>query len=360
MADRAPLHPVNREHLDELSDAIGIMQHAIGARPDPRHGYCTDDVARALRVDLLHQRELGWAAVAASARRNLAFLGDAFLPSVGQFRDFRAADGSWLDQGGSEDCQGRALLALGETIRLAPDASMVATAGRLLEQALPVARELTALRARASVLLGCVAAVRGGLRGETQASLRVQAARLETTFLACRDPAWPWPEPVLTYENGLPVQALIVAGDHLGIRRLRDAGLRTLDWLVESQTAPAGRLSPVGNGWWPRNGVRSQYDQQPIEAAALVIAAHEAFVATRRPHYLRVVEQAYGWFLGANDRGISVATPRRGACYDGLTPDGVNPNEGAESTLMWLMALEHVRLSRVAPVVAGRAAVSAA
>jgi hypothetical protein len=139
-----------------------------------------------------------------------------------------------------------------------------------------------------------------------------------------------------------------------------DAGLRALDWLIASQTAPAGHLSPVGNGWWPRGGVRSRFDQQPIEAASLLLAARAAFEATGRARYRDAAEQAYGWFLGANDRGVPVAAPDRGACFDGLTPGGVNANQGAESTLAWLMALEHVRHSRAIPTTPRRTLVPVA
>ncbi len=360
MADPAPLHPVRRAHLEALSDATGIMQHAVGADPDPAHGYCTDDVARALRVDLLHARELGWAAVAASARRNLSFIVEAFEPSTGRFRNFRAADRSWLDGGGSEDCQGRAMHALGETILMAPDAPMVATASLLLRRALPATHELTALRAWASSLLGCAAAARAGMEGDVRATLRLLAGRLDAAFSACQDPGWPWPELTLTYENGLPVQALVVAGAELESGAMLDAALRALDWLIASQTAPAGHLSPVGNGWWPRGGARSRFDQQPIEAAALLLAAKDAFAATGRARYGRALEQAYGWFVGSNDLGIPVAAPDRGACFDGLTPHGVNLNQGAESTLAWSLALEHVRLARATYPIARRTAVSAA
>ena len=331
------------------------MQHAIGTRPDPAHGYCTDDVARALRVDLLHQRELGWAAVSSSAERHVAFLAEAFLPAKGRFRNFRAIDGSWLDDGGSEDCQGRALHALGETILLAADAEMVATASLLFGQAMPVARELTALRARASALCGCVAAVRGGMGAEGDSTLRLLAARLNAAFAASPDPGWPWPETILTYENGLPVQALLAAGVHLGDEQMVVTGLATLDWLVACQTAPSGYLSPIGNGWWPRDGARSQYDQQPIEAAALVLAAHAALATTGESRHRDAMEQAYGWFLGANDGGITVASPGDGACFDALTPDGVNANQGAESTLVWMIALEHVRLARAGSSIEHRA-----
>jgi hypothetical protein len=343
-----------------MSDATGIMQHASGSRPDPAHGYCTDDVARALRVDLLHQRELGWAAVAASAGRNLSFLAEAFMPSAGRFRNFRVVDRAWLDDGGSEDCQGRALHALGETVLLAPDAGMVATAGLLLGQALPAARGLTALRARASAVLGCVAAVRGGMDGEAPSTLRLLAGRLGAAFKACPDPAWPWPEPILTYENGLPVQALVAAGALLGDREMLDTGVRALDWLVAIQTAPAGHLSPVGNGWWPRDGIRSRFDQQPIEASALLLAAQAAFAATGQPRYGDAVDRAYGWFLGANDGAVPVAEPDRGACFDALTPTGVNANQGAESTLAWLLALEGARAVRATPAPPIRIAVAVA
>ena len=323
------------------------MQHAIGALPDPAHGYCTDDVARALRVDLLHQRELGWAAVAASAGRHVSFLAEAFLPSAGRFRNFRAVDGSWLDNGGSEDCQGRALQALGETVLLAPDARMVATAGPLLEQALPAARELIALRARASSLLGCAAAVRGGMGGEAETTLRLLAARLEATFRTCTDPSWPWPEPVLTYENALPARALITGGERLGDGRMVRVGSRILDWLIETQTAAEGHLSPVGNdGWWRRDGARAQFDQQPIEATTLLLAAAAAYEATGQDRYRQAMEMAYAWFLGANDVAARIAEPERGGCHDGLTPSGVNENQGAESTLMWLIALEEIRKER--------------
>src|SRR3990172_1906436 len=156
----APLYPVSRRHLEVLTDEVGIMQHAIGSRPNPAHGYCTDDVARALQVDLLHGRELGWAGVADSAWRNMRFLEEAFDVTVGVFRNFRRVDGSWHDGPGSEDCQGRAMLALGEAIAEAPDGGMIETAASLFAQALPAAQELAAPRARASALLRFDAAMR--------------------------------------------------------------------------------------------------------------------------------------------------------------------------------------------------------
>ncbi len=346
MPDLAPPSPVSRRHLDILTDNVGIMQHAIGSRPDPVHGYCTDDVARALRVDLLHQRELGWAAVADSAWRNVRFLGEAFDGTVGRFRNFRRVDGSWLEGPGSEDCHGRAMLALGEAIAGAPDAKMVESATSLFSQALPAAQGLAALRAQASALLGCDAVMRAAPTGRTALAYRLMAGRLRSTFQSRAASAWAWPESRLTYENALPVQALIVAGRYLGSRPMVDAGLDLLDWLILAQTAPTGHLSPIGNRWWPCGGEKARFDQQPIEATALLLAAESAYLVTDDGRYRTAMERAYAWFLGENDLGLDVADPERGASCDGLTPRGVNTNQGAESTLMWLIAAEHIRAIR--------------
>jgi hypothetical protein len=350
MPDKAPLYPVTRAHLDVLTDDVAIMQHAVGSQPDPAHGYCTDDVARALQVDLLHQHELGWDAVAASAWRNLTFLDEAFDQGSGRFRNFRRIDGSWLDETASEDSQGRAMLALGSTVALAPDASMVDTASSLFSLALPAMRHAKALRAQASVLLGCDAVMRGAPSGSTALAYRLLAKRLGSRLQPRASSEWPWPESRVTYENALLPQSLIVAAGFLGSRPMLEDGLKILDWLVASQTAPAGHLSTIGNGWWRRGGTKSRFDQQPIEATALLLAAAAAYEATADDKYRAVMELGYGWFLGANDLGVPIAVAERGACYDGLTPDGVNLNQGAESTLMWLIASEWIRALR-----AGRA-----
>jgi hypothetical protein len=355
VADR-PLHPVNRHHLETLSGPFGIWQHAKGIVPNETLGYCADDVARALQVDLLHMREVGWEAVRADAWRSLRFLSDAFDPAPARFRNLRARDGAWLEAVGSEDSQGRALLALGATLAEAPEDEMVAQARSLLVAALPAARRLTSPRAIASALLGCEAALDGDLRGETEQTLEELASRLGRDFARVRlEHDWPWPEAVLTYENALLPRALLTAGALLGEHELRRTGLRVLDWLIRVQTTREGRFSPIGSdGWWPRGGVRARFDQQPIEATSIILASEAAFRYTGEERYLRAVEMAYGWFLGDNDLGEPLAEPATGGCHDGLSPRGVNLNEGAESTLMWLVAVEHVRGIREAMPVSGR------
>ena len=363
MADRAPLHPISRRHLEALTGELGIFQHAIGSTPDPAHGYCVDDVARALQVDLLHARGVGWVTVAGSAWRGLRFLEDAFDAATGRFWNFRSIDGEWIGGPGSNDSLGRAMLALGETMDGAPDARLFEGALTQFARALPAAGKVTSPRAQASVVLGCDAVLRsGGVAGSEEgpeADLGAAAAQvmsrlatgLHARFLDFARPGWPWPEASLTYENALLPRALIVAGHRLRADVMLKIGLQVLDWLIDIQTSSQGRFSPVGNGWWPRGGTKSQFDQQPIEATALLLAAEAAHRATGNPKYLEAMELAYGWFLGANDLGRRICDPVRGAGSDGLTSTGVNTNEGAESTLMWLMAAEHIRLmrSRTAP-----------
>jgi hypothetical protein len=351
MADR-PLMPVIRFHLAEMTGPLGIWQHASGALPNRAYGVCTDDVARALLIDLEHARVIGWDAVAPDARRSLRFLDEAWDPVRQRFRNYRGEDGGWARTEPSEDCQGRAILAIGTAVGAGPRGADAAGLGRsrdLLAAALPIARDLLALRASASAILGCAAALDGlrsddPLRHATRATLALLANRLGAAFDAADDQAWPWPEDTLTYENALLPHALIVGGAVLGADAAVRRGLGVLGWLLGIQTSEDGRFSPIGNdGWWPRGGTRSRFDQQPIEAAATILACREAVRRAGGTHYARAAERAFGWFLGDNDGGTAVALPETGGCHDGLLADGVNGNQGAESTLAWLLSVEAIR-----------------
>jgi hypothetical protein len=331
-----------------MTDGIAILQHAIESRPDPAHGYCVDDVARAIQVDLLHAKPLGWDAVGRHAWQGLRFLDDAFDPGVGRFRNFRSIDGAWIGGLGSDDSYGRAVYALGDAVATSPDRQLVDNSAGLLARALPAARDLTSPRAEASVVLGCAAVVESVSGDQAGTVLAVLATRLHGRFRHRATADWPWPEVSVTYENALLPRALIVAGRILDSEPMVDTGLRSLDWLIDAQTAPDGHLSPVGNRWWRQGGPMSRFDQQPIEATALLLAAEAALLVTGSDRYRVAMERAYAWFLGANDLGLCVADPARGACRDGLEPSGLNLNEGAESTLMWLTAAEHIRAIRTA------------
>jgi hypothetical protein len=370
---RCPLYPVSRVHLTAMSDDMGMWQHARGVEPDPRFGYCTDDVARAVIVDLLHAREETSSGLDASLRRSLRFVSDAFDAKSGRFLNFRKADGRWLDTGASEDCHARALMALAAVMVEMPGTELAERAAQLFGRALPAATSFGALRPVSAALLACDSAIEAGF-SDAEPAFTVLAVRLAKAFGddATESPPrtfrpepsrfagfssrigseaettaeleWPWPEPVLTYENALMPRALIAAARRLDQPALLARGCSVLDWLIDVQAGESGRFSPVGNSdWWHRTAERSRFDQQPIEAATMVAATSAAFRATGRARYLDAAEAAYGWFLGDNDLGVALADPARGACCDGLTPTGPNENQGAESTLMWLTALEEMR-----------------
>ena len=278
----------------------------------------------------------------------MAFLVAALNPSTGKFRNFRSADGIWLDNEGSQDTQGRALLAIGTAGRDAPEVAMRLEAQALFQAAVPAAMRLTSPRAVASAILGCDAVLTGGVVGETERAFALLVGRLRRAFSGTDlDGEWPWPEATLTYENAVLPHALIVAGRRLSDLRLRSLGLHVLDWLIEVQTSRRGTFTPIGNdGWWPRDSVRSRFDQQPIEATAMILASAAAYEVTQDVGYCRSAEAAYGWFLGDNDAGLAVADVVTGGCHDGLSEHQVNVNQGAESTLMWQTALETMRLLR--------------
>jgi len=351
----APLYPVNRRHLDTLSGELGVWQHATLDRPDSAFGYCTDDVSRALTVDLLQSSVIGWTAVAPSVGRHLRFLEEAATKQERRFRNFRAADGTWLEGEGSEDSHGRAMLGLSEAMAKAADPSVREAARRLFDHGLPAARDIDCPRAMASLVIACDRAIEAGAGASAEATFDVLTERLAAAFGPVLDsPDWPWPEAVLTYENALLPRALIVAGQRAGVASMTNGGLRVLDWLIGIQTSPGGDFSPVGNdGWLPRGGDKGRFDQQPIEAMALVLASVAALEAGAGERFLRSAEMAYAWFLGGNDAGLPVAIPEEGSCHDGITPGGVNGNQGAESTIAWLTALEHMRATRTAGAIDG-------
>jgi glycosyltransferase involved in cell wall biosynthesis len=338
-----------RRHLDELGDRVGIFQFASGRAPDRTHGYCTDDVARALRVDLRHAETTAapGAVVAAAIRRDVAFLRAAFEPETGRFRNFHAADGRWAEGIGSEDAHGRAVLALGETVARTFDLGVLVEARRLLAAALPATLGLEHARPWAYALLGCAAALDDPPSAAPARPVLVALAdRLAGAVERARaaDPAWPWPETPVTYDNGVVPEALVAAGVRLGRPELVALGTSVLDWLLAAETGPDGRLRPVGNrGWWPHGGRPAPWDQQPVEPASLVLAAAAALEATGEARWATAAARAYRWFLGANDHGIALADPERGSCRDGLGADGANRNEGAESTLAWLLSVERIR-----------------
>jgi glycosyltransferase involved in cell wall biosynthesis len=329
------------DHLRLLTDDTGILQHAHFTVPDRDHGYTTDDNARALIAVVMAQDKLPDEDLPALAGRYLGFLSYAFNKQTGRFRNFLAYDRRWREETGSEDSHGRALWGLGTAVALSPLEGQRAMALELIEQALPALERLQSSRCLAFAIIGIGAYLRR-FSGDRRTRQFAESAALR--LFERVDPAapeqWPWLEERLTYANAKVPHALIAAGGFLGREDMLRAGLKLLRWLVEVQKDPQGYFAPVGNQeWFPRDGDKSRFDQQPIEASSTIGACLAAYEATREERWSRESVQCFEWFLGRNDLRQPLYDYLSGGCRDGLQANGVNLNQGAESTLSWLHAL---------------------
>ncbi|MCD6337878.1 MAG: glycosyltransferase family 4 protein [Verrucomicrobia bacterium] len=334
-------------HLKRLTDTIGLFQHASYTVPNFHEGYCADDNSRAfLLTVLLELTGDDSPEVESLAHTYAAFLHYAFLEKQGWFRNFMGFDRRWRDEGGSEDCFGRAVWALGACVGRSKRAALRPWAAQLFDSALPSAAKLKAPRGWAYTLLGIHEYLRR-LRGDRLATQAAEelCEKLLQAFENTAGPDWVWFEPALTYANARLPQALIQAGRWLNNEKALEIGLQSLRWLMKEQTADAGHFRPIGcHGFYPRGKAKAQCDQQPIEACCSVSACLEAFYATREEFWLQQARLAFDWFLGRNDLNLPLYNPKSGGCYDGLMIDRLNNNQGAESTLSFLLALQEMRL----------------
>ena len=316
-----------------MSDLTGMLQHAIGIVPDRLHGYCLDDNVRALMLmnvaeGLDRQERRRWWQTYAS------FVQHAWNPEAGAFRNFMRFDRGWCEDIGSEDSNGRALWALGQTVELAGEPSQAYWARRWYDTALPHCRGFGSPRAVAFAMLGAAAVVRAKPDDEASKAFVAESADFLHRLLdASRRPDWAWFEAVLGYDNPRLSQALIEAGQTLGDDRFLAAGLDSLAWIARQQVAASGHFRPVGSETFGHHHASLPFDQQPLEAQAAIEAAAAAFKASGDPFWQDHAHTAWRWFFGANDRGVVLADLASGHCRDGINPRGANENCGAESIL---------------------------
>jgi glycosyltransferase involved in cell wall biosynthesis len=335
------------DHLLRMTDSTGMFQHAFHTVPNFAEGYCTDDNARALMLTVMLE-ELGEdpPELRGLATSYAAFLAHAFNPATGRFRNFMSFDRRWLDEGGSEDSNGRALWALGMCVGRSRRPSFQALAGDLFNRALPGVLEFEAPRGWALSLLGIQEYLRR-LSGDrlAQQTRDTLTMRLVQLFEEASADGWTWCEDEVTYDNARLAQALIACGSATAQHNVVEWGLRALRWLAEIQTSEDGYFRPIGcKGFFCRNGHRAKFDQQPIEAQAMVSACLEAYRVTSDPFWQDQASRAFDWFLGWNDLGLEVYSPNSGGCHDGLLVDRLNSNQGAESTLAFLLALGEMKI----------------
>jgi glycosyltransferase involved in cell wall biosynthesis len=341
------LPEVNLEHLRLMTDDTGVLQHAVFSVPRYEAGYCLDDNARALLATALIEdagAEDG-KAVRALASRYLAFVSHAFNKDLGRFRNFMSYGRRWVEECGSEDSHGRALWALGTVVGRSGDPGRQSLGGHLFHAALPAALRFTSPRAWAFALLGLDEYLRA-FQGDSSVEdlRRTLAERLLTLFRQTSRGDWPWFEDRVTYENARLSQALIVSGSRMEHEEMTAVGVRSLDWLTQIQRSADGYFAPIGsNGFYLRGGPKASFDQQPVEACVMVSACLEARRVTGDDRWRESARGAFNWFLGQNQIQQALYDVTTGGCRDGLHADRANENQGAESTLSFLLALLEMR-----------------
>ncbi|VAX22492.1 Glycosyltransferase [hydrothermal vent metagenome] len=339
---RTRLPEINLNHLRLMTDDTGILQHAKFTVPNRSHGYCIDDNARALIVAVLAQevypKDLSLKALTSTY---ISFMDHAFNEETGRFRNFMSYDRRWLEDVGSDDSHGRSVWGLGVAVAFCGDKGQLGIAVNLFQRSLSALENLSAPRAIAFSLLGLHAYLRQFSGDTSVRRLReVLARKLMKMFTDNATDDWTWMEDTVTYDNARASHALILSGQWLQDNEMLSMGLASLEWLRKIQTTSEGSFAPIGNnGWYPKGGAMARFDQQPLEACAMIDACIEAFNITRDDDWMSYANKLLNWYLGENDLHLALYDPATGGCRDGLEPQGVNENQGAESTLSWLNSL---------------------
>lgn len=338
MLERIPGFRLDR--LKRLTDDTGIIQHALYALPDTRYGYSIDDQARALIVALKHFNLTGRRESLDLAITYMRFINYAQLED-GRFHNFMSYDRRWDDDVGSEDSNGRVIWALGYTTLAGVEEDLQLAARSMLSRCYPWLGRLEHIRSRSFAISGLYYYLRTE-PADTEAvnSVTLHADALVAAFDGNVSLEWRWFEGSLTYSNGRVPHALFLAYLVTRNKRYLEVARDTLDFLLQVAHADSPEyVSLVGqDGWYPRGGHCAKFDQQPVDANALVDVCLAAYQVLNDGKYLSEARQSFAWYHGRNALGVPLYCDNTGGCCDGLTPFGPNRNLGAESTISYLLS----------------------
>ncbi len=328
--------PLTLRYLWELTDDTGLLQHAKYCVPDRREGYATDDNARALVVVSKY--------FALSRSRRVMRLAKIYLSFL---HYMQRDDGSFYNKlsydrlhkwDTSEDCYGRAIWGCSAVYASPLPLELRRCAKEMLDRALSSVHRIRAPRGVAFTIIG-LCELWKSFHDERVADLVERlASYLVELYESVADEGWRWFEEIITYENARLPQALFEAYLVTGETQFLKVACEAFDFLKEL-TIVNGVFWPIGNrGWYQKGGERALYDQQPVEAGSMVESSLSAFEATRDPKYLKVASVAMEWYFGRNSLRVNLYDEESGGCFDGITPEGLNYNMGAEATLSYLLA----------------------
>lgn len=338
IVDPLLLPPFSLAHVKRLTDDTGIIQHAKFGIPNLKEGYCLDDNARALLMVLMAYKQ---------KKDGLALeLSPIYMSYIhymqnkdGMFRNFLSFSRNFLDEVGSEDSFGRTIWALGYLLGNAPNDAYYQMGKLVFFNAAPNFEKLKSIRSIANTMIGISYYLRSNPSDDGMMErLRKLAYVLIKNLNDNSTEEWNWFEPLLAYDNGILPLALLHSAEILNDDKVTDAALTTMNFLT-SITMKDGYLSIIGNkDWYKKDGERSLFAQQPIDALAMVLMYHQAFHLTKDKKYLNQLYTSFMWFLGENDLRMSLYDFETKGCCDGFENYGVNRNQGAESSLAYLIS----------------------
>lgn len=333
------LPSLNLYHLRMLTDYTGILQHARYTIPNRSHGYCIDDNARALMLCIMLQNHVqDREELYRLTSIYLSFIDYSYNSANGKFRNFLSYERNWLEEEGSEDSIGRTIWALGYATAYTEVDHFYHHADHLFRQGLSCVDCISHPRALAYLILGLASHVRIFHEASVARMLENKAAQLSAFFDRTIDQEWIWFDNIVTYGNCRIPHALIAAGIGLEKKEWADRGIKILDWLIQSQFVD-DIFTPIGNKGWMTPEKKALFDQQPIEAHGMIGACLMAEEYRKDGRYVGYARKAFDWFSGENVCSSLLYDSDTGGCRDGLHAEGVNLNQGAESTLSWLMSL---------------------
>jgi glycosyltransferase involved in cell wall biosynthesis len=332
------LPPFSLTHINRMTDDTGIIQHAKFGIPNLKEGYCLDDNARALLMVLMAYRQMKDMRALELSPIYISYI-HYMQNADGTFRNFLSFNRNFLDEIGSEDSFGRTIWALGYLLGNAPNDAYYQTGKSVFFNASPYFEKLKSIRGIANTMIGISYYLKSNPSDDSMTErLRNLANKLVKHYHENETPDWKWFESLLAYDNGILPLALLRSSEILNDNKITKTAFESMNFLTK-YTLIDNYLSIIGNEkWFKKDSERSVFAQQPIDAMAMVLMYHQAFHLTKDKDYLNKLYSSFLWFLGENDLRMSLYDFETQGCCDGFERYGVNRNQGAESTLAYLIS----------------------
>ncbi|MGN7821981.1 glycosyltransferase [Chitinophaga sp. 22536] len=333
------------DHIDRLTDELGMLQFARHDVPDPAHGYTLDDNARALIALCMYITTIKPSSFADSLiRKYIRFIASCRKPS-GRFLNYVDKDGNFTSQNDEvnlEDANGRTVWALGYALSCHQVLSFDMTQ-ELLSLFRPCLRWIDSLsspRAMAFAMKGLFYSLQYRKTEQATELLNKLASRLQEQYIAEADDNWKWFESSLTYGNAVIPEAMMMAFQVTGNPAYRKTAEESLAFLC-SKTFTDSYMKVISNKTWYHKNTPPASEaggEQSIEVAYTMLALDTFYNNTKNHLYFEKMRVAFSWYLGNNHLKQLVYNPLTYGCYDGLERNNVNQNQGAESTVCYLIA----------------------